>query len=194
MLDRRHSLSCIILSIVVLGTIVSSIHFINFFFLLFGTSILYLCCCKYFIHCLLFFIFSVSIPFFVCVILLILALFMLLLQKNIANLKRFWGVPIVVALEINIYNSPGHKSSIDFFPGFTTIRGIVWFGPTFCPWNVCPVLAYAILSGIYLYVQQCFFTWYLYRWNRHPCWIFFYPYWSTISRKVNYDILWEFVI
>ena len=57
---------------------------------------------------------------------------------------------------MNIYNNPGHNSSIDFFPGLTTIHGISWFGPTCCPWNVCPVLAYAMLRGIYLYVQQCF--------------------------------------
>jgi hypothetical protein len=50
--------------------------------------------------------------------------FMLLLQKNSAELNRFSGVPIVVALEMNIYNNPGHNSSIDFFPGLTTIHGI----------------------------------------------------------------------
>jgi hypothetical protein len=87
-----------------------------------------LCCTRYFIHFLLFFNFSVSVLFFVRVMLLILALFMLLLQKNNAELNRFSGVPIVVALEMNIYNNPGHNSSIDFFPGLTTIHGIRWFG------------------------------------------------------------------
>jgi hypothetical protein len=80
-----------------------------------------------------FLIFSVSVPFLVCVILLILALFTLLLQKNSADLNLFRGVPIVVALDMNIYSSPGHKSSIVFFPGLTTIKGIGWFGLTFCP-------------------------------------------------------------
>jgi hypothetical protein len=71
-----------------------------------------------------FFIFSVSVPFLVHVMLLILVLFMLLVQKNSAELNRFSGVPIVVALEMNIYNNPGHNSSIDFFPELTTIHGI----------------------------------------------------------------------
>jgi hypothetical protein len=50
------------------------------------------------------------------VILLILALFMLLLQKNSADLNRFCGIPIVVALDMNMYSSPGHKSSIQSTP------------------------------------------------------------------------------
>jgi hypothetical protein len=40
---------------------------------------------------------------------------MLLLQKNSAELNQFSGVPIVVALEMNVYNNPGHNGSIDFF-------------------------------------------------------------------------------
>jgi len=67
------------------------------------------------------------------VLLLILALFMLLLQKNSADLNLFCGVPVVVALDMNIYSSPGHNSSIDFFPGLTTIQKIGWLGLTFCP-------------------------------------------------------------
>jgi hypothetical protein len=65
--------------------------------------------------------------------LLILALLVLLLLKNNAELNQFSGVLIVVAPEMNIYNNPGHNSSIYFFPGLTTIYGIGWFGPTFCP-------------------------------------------------------------
>jgi hypothetical protein len=80
-----------------------------------------------------FFIFSVSVPFLVLVMLLILALLVLLLLKNNAELNQFSGVLIVVALEMNIYNNPGHNSSINFFPGLTTIYRIGWFGPTFCP-------------------------------------------------------------
>jgi hypothetical protein len=30
-------------------------------------------------------------------------------------------------------SKPGHESSIDFFPRLTTMHGIGWFGPTFCP-------------------------------------------------------------
>jgi hypothetical protein len=56
--------------------------------------------------------------------LLILVLFILLLQKNSAELNWFSGVPIVVALEMNIYYNPGHNSSIVFFSGLTTIHGI----------------------------------------------------------------------
>jgi hypothetical protein len=125
--------SIMILSICDWGIFIFSTHFIKFCFLLVDILVLYECCCRYFIHFLLFLIFSVSVPFLVFVILLILALFMLLLQKNSADLNRFCGVPIVVALNMNIYSSPGHNSSIDFFPGLTTIQGIGWFGPTFCP-------------------------------------------------------------
>jgi hypothetical protein len=56
---------------------------------------------------------SVSVPFVVLVVLLILALLMLLLLKNNAELNQFSGVLIVVALEMNIYNNPGHNSSIN---------------------------------------------------------------------------------
>jgi hypothetical protein len=49
---------------------------------------------------------------------------MLFLQKNSAELNWFSGVPIVVALEMNIYYNPGHNSSIVFFSGLTTIHGI----------------------------------------------------------------------
>jgi hypothetical protein len=35
------------------------------------------------------------------------------------------------------------------------MHGITYPGPTVCPWNVCPVFAYAKLSGKYWSVQQC---------------------------------------
>jgi len=99
-------------------------HILSFFS--FGDEIylFYICAVLGILSIFSFFIFSVSVPFLVCVVLLILALFMVLLQKNNAELNRFSGVPIVVALEMNIYNNPGHNSSIDFFPGLTTIHEI----------------------------------------------------------------------
>jgi len=107
--------SIIILSICDWGIFIFSTHFIKFCFLMVDILILYACCCRYFIHFLLFLIFFFSVLFLVCVIFPILYFFVFLLQKNSADLNLFCGVPIFVALDLIIYSSPEHKSSIVFF-------------------------------------------------------------------------------
>jgi len=53
---------------------------------------------------------------------------MSLLQKNNADFEQFSEDPIVVGLDANMYNSPGHKNSIDSSPGCTTIHSIACIG------------------------------------------------------------------
>jgi len=57
MFDFRHMLSIMILSICDWGIFIFSTNFIKFCFLLVDILILYECCCRYFIHFLLFLIF-----------------------------------------------------------------------------------------------------------------------------------------
>ena len=108
------------------------------------------------IHLFLFAIFIHNFPSFVVVRLLVLSMFMSLLQKKRPDLVRSSGVPIVVGLDANMYNKPGQHCSIFLGPGCTIMHGIGWSGPTFCPWNVCPVFAYPRLSGMNLKLQQRF--------------------------------------
>ncbi len=65
-----------------------------------------------------------SFPSFVVVRLLILFMFMTLLQKKSTDFERSSGVPIVVGLDVNMYNRPGQHCSIFFGPGCTIIHGI----------------------------------------------------------------------
>jgi len=122
-----------------------------------------------------FLIISVSVPFLVCVILLILALFMLLLQENSAAFNLFCGVPIVVALDMNIYSSPGHKSSIGFFSWINnnTRNWMVWADILSLKHMSCSSICNAKWN-IFICTTR-FLACDFYRWNGDPYWFVFYP-------------------
>jgi len=75
--------------------------------------------------------------------------------KKTAELTRHFGDPIVVPWDINMYRRPGQSFSILEDPGWINMHGIVSSRPADCPWNVCPVLAYASAKGINWTLQKC---------------------------------------
>jgi hypothetical protein len=114
--------------------------------------------------------------------------------KNNADLDQSLGVPIVIALEINIQSKPGHKSSIDFFPGINNNawNWVVWANILFLKCVSCSSICDAKWN-----IFKCttvFFTCNFYRWNGDPCWFIFYPWRTTVGWKIYYNILWELII